>query len=208
MTVTHIGGNGAASEGAEALDEAIVFIHYLLQRQTRLWGYARRQVRQRPVLQGLDRPGPAMGDPGDFLQRQIGHKPQHDDLSLVGSQAVESFHQLGVEGIGICGAGPIGHSLRTDGRPPSSPSGVIDNPVTGHFEHPPPHGLLVTPDPVQISGHLKEDLTQYILGLRNPLRPQIAQHGGGQMAVDHRRITTLVPPSHSYMKADRLRGDQ
>jgi len=80
---------------------------------------------------------------------------------------------------------------------PGSSAGVVGETVPGNGEDPTPQVVAIAAEPSEVPRYLEKDLAEQILGIAGALRPQVAQHRRGELAIDVLRIVADVSSSAS-----------
>jgi hypothetical protein len=149
------------------------------------------------MLQRLDRSDVSLGDLGDDLEGEVGNEAEGDHLALVVGQERQGGDQLGIEGIGRRRSRGVRQLSVEHLGAPSPTAGVVDDTVPGDGEDPTPQVVAIAAEPTEVASYLEKDLAEQILGIAGALRPQVAQHGRGKVAIDVLRIVADVSSSAS-----------
>ena len=144
------------------------------------------------MLQRLDRAGRSLGDLGDVVEGEVGDEAERDHLALVVGQEGEGSDEIGIERFGGRMSRDV-RQLAVERLGPSRPApAVVDEAVAGNREDPTPQVVAIAAEPGEVAGHLEEHLAEQVLGVRDPLAAEVAQHGRGQLPVGIPRVHPVI----------------
>ena len=127
-----------------------------------------------------------------LLHREVGQHPQEQHRALVVGQrrrtsggrprrrpACSASSSTSPPSSPVEVAGVVG-----DLRTAAAPSPVVDQPAVGDGEHPAAQGVLVPAEAGQAGEDAEEGLAGQVVGLGRAVQPEVAGHGGRQVAVE------------------------